>query len=152
MCLFTNQQMAKVAKKDIVCYKVVKRRCDGIYETPFRHTPLGKTLDGKQEYGLIVYNNWSRSGFGTISRDNIYEDKPKFSYVVEDGAIHSYKKLSGAKRLVKFFTRRGFEDEYHIFECIIPAGSDYYVGKENADGTGFICYASGCIKFVERIK
>lgn len=152
MCLFTNQKMAKVAKKDIVCYKVVKLSSyDGIYRSPFMHTPLDKTLDGKQAYGKIVYN-WGRSTYETISRDNPYEDKPKFSYIVEDGAIHSYKNLNGAKRLVKFFGKRDNEDEYHIFECIIPIGSDYYVGNENMNGGGPICYASDKVKFIKEVE
>ena len=158
MCLFTKQNKAKVAKEDIVCYKVVELNFNNIFMTPFRYTKLGTNLEGlslKAEVHSMVVNKNGELIAKDIVVPNPYGTENIYEYVVEDGAVHSYKSIDGAKKLVNFFSqggRNGKQVFYHIFECVIPSGSEYYVGNESMFGCGAACYASDEIKFIKEIQ
>lgn len=104
MCLCSSQGKAYIAKEDIETYKLLIRKKDGTYITPFRYKEvvLGERMvaDGNNE--LPQYED----GFIRIGSGYIH------SYLkVIDDKIHVYL-LGGWIVLVK---------------CIIPKGTEYYV-------------------------
>lgn len=130
MCLYleNNEVNAKIAEKDIKCYKVIKRLDDGSYETPYRNYPIeiGETYESR----LILDEGYNF---------------PK----IEIG-LHSFKSLKFCKKNIatlKFLIPFN-ENEYFIAECIIPKGGEYYEGKFNVFPN---CYASNKIKYVKII-
>jgi hypothetical protein len=65
--------------------------------------------------------------------------------LVEDG-IHSLKKLKDAKLIASF------DKDRFVVKCIIPKGSEYYVGKYSDDiysDSDYVSYASDTLKYVE---
>jgi hypothetical protein len=63
----------------------------------------------------------------------------KYGSSIEEG-IHSFENLEDAKRL------SSFDEDRIVVKCIIPKGSEYYVGEYN---NGYISYASDTLKYVE---
>lgn len=147
MCLFIKNKnlKPKVARKDIVCYKIVKTnslyrlRDDerGKYRfiTPFQgaYVELGMTVEAKG---------------GNAQPNPIYWWTPRrikdkgYNKFVNKGLIHSFKTLEGAKKSFTFpdyaFTLT--EDRCYIVKCIIPKGTKYYEGI--FEDTMLSCYAS----------
>jgi hypothetical protein len=67
----------------------------------------------------------------------------KNELLVEDG-IHSFKNLEDAN----YFA--GFDKNRIVAKCIIPKGSEYYIGKYGYNGyDGFVSYTSDTLKYVE---
>jgi hypothetical protein len=63
----------------------------------------------------------------------------RYGSLIEKG-IHSLKKLKAAKLIASF------DKDRFVVKCIIPKGSEYYVGKY---GNGHVSYASDTLKYVE---
>jgi hypothetical protein len=68
-----------------------------------------------------------------------YKSKLIKYYSLIDEGIHSFENLEDAKFLVSFDKNR------FVAKCIIPKGSEYYVGKYD----GYVSYASDTLKYVE---
>ena len=101
MCLrIVKDEKPRIAKKDILCYKVISSCGDGTYQTYYQLTDvvIGETYKSK----VIVRPNGTTIGVGLHSYSN---KKALFQF--------NYDLLSDPIRGVK---------------CIIPKGSTYYVG------------------------
>ena len=128
MCLtpYANSDF-KVADKDIVCYKVVEKRANGIYNSPCIWF----------EYVIRVS----------------YKDSVEFDFKrhkITKGMFHSYASWIDAGKQCKEWN--GIYEpkiKYRVLKCIIPKGSVYIIGFF---GSRFISsYASREIKILEEL-
>lgn len=113
MCLILQEDKKLIAEEDIVCYKVATvwyKSKNGIrtkleMKTPFQKctVELNKTYDSK----LIV-------------------EKVMETFTIHIG-IHSFITKEGAEKLCNHLNR--FLEYYKVIECVIPKGSEYYVGR-----------------------
>ena len=152
MCLAVNKtQRVKVAKEDIICYKVVRRykKVDhNEYETPYRDQPieLGGFYDESDnlmdiEYACGALDDWDGDTYKSV-RGN---------------AFHSFANLKDAKWEARdwgYYKEKGVEDMI-VVECIIPKGARYYKGINaiyNAEIAGYPDgYASNKIIYTSTI-
>lgn len=134
MCLRINSA-PKVAEEDIICYKMLEEcRLEGYpYMSPFLENPITSE---------IVYGLWPYVGLGdrSIKDVNCYPS-------VSEGYIHTYKTLLTAEEMCNYYTKL-FENDCHLFECKIPAGTEYYDGVDSNSLQG---YASERIVFVKKL-
>ena len=93
----------KVAKKDIVCYKIVN------YDGPL--SVRSNVADFKYIFGKRYYLNKKL-------KINTYN-------IIEEG-YHSYRKKSTALRYMKAILNLS---SHYIVECVIPEGSTYYINR-----------------------
>lgn len=130
MCLILGKdQEKKVAKTNIECFKVVEK-----YEDPngaveyfsfFQTTPIDVGVVMRSELGRPRAEQRGGKNIKTI-----YE------------GFHSFSTTESIERHFRFPI-----NSFNVFRCIIPKGSEYYVGTfgevEN--------YCSNAIKYIEKI-
>ena len=127
MCLITTTPIPKIADKDIVCYKIVKRtKIKGVYKASF------------QEFEYIIrqlYTNNIKIEFSY----KLIKSKTIFRYFIEEGMFHSY--VSNLNPILSPLPHCA------LLKCIIPKGAYYYEGYfDDAPN-----YASSQIKILEEI-
>ena len=132
MCLKLNSLEPKIADKDIVCYKLVKRtKTKGVYKSSF------------QEFEYIIrqlYTNNLDIRFADKVIKNLCPSHPHLGiYAVEEGMFHSY-----ASNLYPILSPL---PNCALLKCIIPKGAYYYEGYFD----GSPSYASSQIKILEEI-
>ena len=132
MCLDINHLELKIADKDIVCYKLIKRtKIKGVYKASF------------QEFEYIIrqlYTNNLDIKFVDRIIKNLCPSFPHHCvYAIEEGMFHSYTNYMPFELLSS-------PDET-ILKCIIPKGAYYYEGYFNY----YTSYASSQIKILEEI-
>lgn len=126
MCLILEYLEPKIADKDIVCYKLVKRtKSKDVYKSSF------------QDFEYIIKKLYTNN-IGIEFSNNVIKHA-KYCYVIEKDMFHSFISYSHA-----VINRVPIE---FIVRCIIPKGAYYYIGYYN----GFISYASSQIKILEEI-
>ena len=128
MCLFINNLELKIADKDIVCYKLVKRtKIKGVYKSNFL----------KFEYIIRqLYTNYFDIRFANkIIKHSFY----KCFYMIEKGMFHSY-----ASNLYPILSPL---PNCALLKCIIPKGAYYFEGYFDDAPS----YASSQIKILEEI-
>lgn len=107
MCLITNQKRAKIAKEDIICYKVILNK-NGRLLSPYQEYRWYKNkLTSIDEFTCTTYNIWK----------NVYK------------GLHACTSIDRAKWSIKFT----WGSNIQIHESTIPKGSKYYIsidGKE----------------------
>lgn len=116
MCLF-RRGLCKIAKKDIIVYKVVKSDLKSQYYN-FQYE-IGKTYSKKWDKDFIDYceNHLDIGGnsfHSSLSKDTavwLYGDDKEV--IIENGKEFNISKLSESQVLLK---------------CIIPVGSKYFKG------------------------
>lgn len=129
MCLYIKNEVkfsfsgvpvlpkTKVAKKDIVCYKILTDRRGlslSCYRTPFTGDPitLGDYVEAKGDKGIV--NMLPTDGY---------------KCEVSEGFIHVFKYHKDAVRVATNQNMDGyFIADPVIVKCIIPKGTRYYVG------------------------
>lgn len=111
MCLYSKSRNPSRSDSDIICYKVVKRTESGYYSY-YQNSFLTKNLTD------FVFTD---SAPVIIE---VYSDRR----CITSGFIHSYKVYSYAMDLVKMSLVWKCIPEAEIWECMIPAGTDYYEG------------------------
>ena len=129
MCLYVTHLEPKIADKDIICYKLVKRtKIKGIYKSSF------------QRFEYIIrklYTNNINIRFVNKIVKTWCLTYPYLMYNIDEGMFHSYKlpyqHSIYANTLVK---------------CIIPKGAYYFEGYFG----NYPSYASSQIKILEEIK
>lgn len=89
-----------VAKEDIICYKIVRKRGDELY-TPYQEVKI--------KPGIF-------KATGTLSEDCGARRK-----TVREGVIHTFAKYDQA------LDRKDRESTL-IYKCVIPKGTNYYIG------------------------
>jgi hypothetical protein len=148
MCLDLKKfAIPRIALKDITVYKFLRQIDSGItpYVTPYRHSPIsiGETYTSKLERN------------GSFFKESSI-----------DKGIHSLKSISNAKDLadlnsyidglmvsnqLKVIEEANRNYKTHVVvECIIPAGSIYYVGIFGAYDKK--SYASNKLKYVKIVE
>lgn len=107
--------VAKIAKKDIVCYKILKRDLSPYYQAKEKSYKLGVLNDN-------ITLRTIRLGLA------IFEDTPP---MVEEG-YHSYSAKVRPSRIFKLDVLDGLkEDKLPIVaSCIIPKGQLYYFNPD----------------------
>ena len=125
MCLVTIQLEPKIADKDIVCYKLVKRtKIKGIYKSSFQ---------GFEYIIRQLYTNY----FDIKYVDMLIKRRYNLS-AIEEGMFHSYANyLSAITILPNLVT----------LKCIIPKGAYYFEGYFDDSPS----YASSQIRILEEI-
>ena len=130
MCLFINHLEPKIADKDIICYKLVKRtKIKGVYKSSF------------QEFEYVIrqlyINNFDiKLSYFLIKHISIIGSSITY---IEEGMFHSYTNYMP-------FMVANFTDE-SILKCIIPKGAYYFEGYFDESPS----YASSQIKILEEI-
>lgn len=133
MCLYTKDPKVKIAKRRIVCYKVLLKYYSSIsdieYMTPYQHTLIDNDIiNGKKDF----------EAKGSVGITDAF-DAVAF-YHLNGGCIHTYKRRRDAKHLCDFVQS--------AFKCIIPKGTEYYEGESLC---GYENYASKKIRFIKQI-
>lgn len=132
MCLTSKTNIAKIANKDIVCYKLIWRRFASLdYITAYRDTPISYDI-------LRGRKNFVAEGPECI--------EPSFlddGYSISSGFIHTFTKKEDAIKMAKMYGC--LEHIWVVYKCVIPKGTKYFVSVD---------YDERCsteIKFVEEI-
>ena len=132
MCLVTTQLEPKIADKDIICYKLVKRtKVKGIYESIFQ----------KFKYIIrqLYTNNISIECSNSVIKHFKIQDIEGRDYYIEEGMFHSY--VSKSSPILSPLPW------YALLKCIIPKGAYYFEGYFDESPS----YASSQIKILEEI-
>ena len=133
MCLILEYLEPKVADKDIVCYKLVKRtKSKDVYKSNF------------QRFEYIISQLYTNNLDIKLVDRIIKKLRPSYpyyidAYTIDKGMFHSYTNYMP----FKLFT---LPDE-SILKCIIPKGAYYYKGYFHH----FTSYASSQIKILEEV-
>ena len=128
MCLFINQLEPKIADKDIICYKLVKRtKIKGIYKSSFQ---------GFEYIIRQLYTNNLDIKFADKSmKRSFYQSFCK----IEKDMFHSY-----ASNLYPILSPLPW---CALLKCIIPKGAYYFEGCFG----DYPSYASSQIRILEEI-
>ena len=128
MCLVTIQLEPKIADKDIVCYKLVKRtKIKGIYKSSF------------QGFEYVIRQLYTNNLDIRFANKSIKRSFYKCFYIIEEGMFHSY-----ASNLYPILSPLPW---CALLKCIIPKGAYYFEGYFDDSPS----YASSQIKILEEI-
>ena len=127
MCLFINHLEPKIADKDIICYKLVKRtEIKGVYKSNI------------QRFEYIIrqlYTNY----FDIKYVDMLIKRRYNL-FAIENGMFHSYaSNVYFILKPLQYCT---------LLKCIIPKGAYYFKGYYG----NYPSYASSQIKILEEIN
>ena len=133
MCLFLNHLIPKIADKDIICYKYVKRtKVKGVYKASI------------QRFEYIIrrlYTNNINIRFVNKIVKTWCLTYPYLMYNIDEGMFHSYKSRLCPVILSPL-------PSCALLKCIIPKGAYYFEGYFDNSPS----YASSQIKILEEIK
>ena len=133
MCLFLNHLIPKIADKDIVCYKLVKRtKIKGIYKSSFQ---------GFEYIIRRLYTNNINIRFVNKIVKTWCLTYPYLMYSIDEGMFHSYESRLCPVILSPL-------PSCALLKCIIPKGAYYFEGYFDDSPS----YASSQIKILEEIK
>ena len=133
MCLVTAQLKPKIADKDIICYKLVKRtKIKGIYKSSFQ----------RFEYIIrqLYTNNLDIRFVDKIIKNLDTTHSGLCLYIIEEGMFHSY--VSYLYPVILSPLPCGA-----LLKCIIPKAAYYFEGYFHDSPS----YASSQIKILEEI-
>ena len=129
MCLVTTQLEPKIADKDIICYKLVKRtKTKGVYKSNYQGFEYVIRQLYTNNLGIRFVNKNMKRYFYTGF------------YRIEEGMFHSY-----VSHLYPAILRP--LPNHTLLKCIIPKGAYYFKGFFES----FPSYASSQIKILEEI-
>ena len=136
MCLLINQLEPKIADKDIVCYKLVKRtKTKGVYKSSF------------QEFEYVIRQLYTNNINYSFANKVIKKERIFISYMnyleadfIEEGMFHSYVNHLYPAILSPL-------PHWALLKCIIPKGAYYFEGEFDEIPS----YASSQIKILEEI-
>ena len=130
MCLYTKQRCAKVSDKPIKCYKVLRVDTLGRVVTPYQEVEVQPTVI----WGNALFRPENPLNINFFDNSDTQEIFP-----INEGFVHAYKDIDAAARVTY-----NWKSRIVIYECEIPAGTEYFEGT-NRD----IC--AHAIKFVKKI-
>ena len=129
MCLVTTQLEPKIADKDIVCYKLVRRtKIKGVYKSNYQGFEYVIRQLYTNNLGIRFVNKNMKRYFYTGF------------YRIEEGMFHSY-----VSHLYPAILRP--LPNHTLLKCIIPKGAYYFKGYYG----NYPSYASSQIKILEEI-
>ena len=133
MCLITETSIAKIADKDIVCYKMVERtKTKGVYKS---------SIQGFEYIIRQLYTNNLDIRFVDKIIKNLDTTRSGLClYIIEEGMFHSY-----ASNLYPIILSP--LPNCALLKCIIPKGAYYFEGYFDESPS----YASSQIKILEEI-
>lgn len=142
MCLYVNNKKVRVAKKDIVCYKIViKERKKWIYRI-FHKPTYRAPFYFNYIYQLKKLNDLGKSLYVAISPEELCG-------VVHEG-FHSFVDIQDAKRMLSESCYR-YNKGWTIVQCVIPKGAEYVKGTIDLSENSPASYVSDeiiCVKEV----
>lgn len=139
MCLYCWRKNPRIAKKDIVCYKVLIHNGSGIYATPYMQKQLTLAEKKGKVYFVATGNKTLLVNLNGLSRFF-------FRYQVSKGYIHTFKNKADAVKEIADW--RCGKNPPVIFKCIIPKGTEYYKG---IFGRTMKSYCSDKIRIIEKV-
>lgn len=116
MCLTTNKPY-KIAKEDILCYKVLTKDVNNSLQSPF------------------TLFKWNANEI-TSCKDRATITNFRHCKIITEGYFHTFKSIKGAHKEKTNCPWLG--PSSYIYECTIPKGTKYWEGKYN----GCIGFAS----------
>lgn len=152
MCTYSKHYPPYVAEHNIKCHKYLYKK-DGIYLTPYTHMEVKEgemyeiSEEAKKKRQICVLEDYKEPYLITD------ENTPRISkfhdsfFEIAGGAFHSYIDFNAAKM---FFTKHyldackvecGFKAAIAI--CIIPTGSEYFVGWNNITSSSSLISING---------
>ena len=132
MCLDINHLKPKIADKDVVCYKLVKRtKIKGIYKSSFQ---------GFEYIIRRLYTNNINIRFVNKIVKTWCLTYPYLMYSIDEGMFHSYESRLCPVILSPL-------PSCALLKCIIPKGAYYFEGYFDDSPS----YASSQIKILEEI-
>ena len=119
MCLSTKWNLGtfklKVAKKDIIVYKVFKKSNDNNNDLLSAFTNFRWKVNE-----LMDANPYDKE---------LFREKIKKYKFIGDGMFHTFKNKRDAKYLITLLEGIwGSEFDYTVYKCIIPKGTEYVKG------------------------
>lgn len=158
MCLIVYKTLQE-AKDDIVCYKFLLYQRDAQF-------PLKDLYDNQFDIGVAARMEGIEHFYTPVMESEvdircIYQGMPYIAdkYVspiynnqLGGGFIHTFANKEKASAVVEHFIlddRRPSETYGRLFKCIIPKGTIYALGTDEA--TGYDAYASSRIIFKEEV-
>lgn len=125
MCLTSFREKAYISDKDIICYKVLEIVGNDEFVTPVQSTPvkLGEEIVAEGIEGKMMVPVYHKIGEGDMFATNK-------EYHIGAGFIHAYLKLPDAEQYLNSLDG-GFLNKV-IVKCIIPAGTEFYLGNQNS--------------------
>ena len=136
MCLFINQLEPKIADKDIICYKRVRRtKIKGIYKS----SEIGFEYIIRQLYTNNINYSFANK---VIKKERIFISYMNYleADFIEEGMFHSYVNHLYPAILSPL-------PNCALLKCIIPKGAYYFEGYFDESPS----YASSQIKILEEI-
>ena len=128
MCLVINHLEPKIADKDIICYKLVKRtKIKGVYKSSF------------QGFEYVIRQLYTNNLDIRFANKSIKRSFYKCFYIIEEGMFHSY-----ASNLYPILSPLPW---CALLKCIIPKGAYYFEGYFDDCPS----YASSQIKILEEL-
>jgi hypothetical protein len=148
MCLFVKNNKVKIAKEDIICYKVLKYLKSS-------HSPTGTVLCtpfADQIISESVLNgDFDFEAVGTPKIEQEYDNE----YSISEGYIHTCADKDSANTIYlqcAYYHEYYCANKFEIYECIIPKGTRYYEGVYNHEKRiSRASYASEKIRFVKKL-
>ena len=132
MCLTITQLEPKIADKDIICYKHVRKtKIKGVYKS---------SIKGFEYIIRQSYTNHTDIKCTPAIIKHARLTKYLFLNYIEGGMFHSYVNCWSTTLLPS--------PNYVSLKCIIPKGAYYFKGHSDT----IPCYASSQIKILEEIK
>lgn len=133
MCLLI-QGNRRTAKKDILCYKVLKEHLD---------------INGKIKH---LNSPYFESYEWVLGREAVNDEMLILGEIdnnqIRNGYFHSFSNEKDALDESWWHTPH-LAERIGVYKCVIPKGSIYYCGEHSGGGEG---YASKRLKIVEKIK
>lgn len=123
MCLLSYRNKPFISTKEIKCYKVFLRSGKSLYG-PFCLNKVGENnSDTDSSLCGTIYKADKKYGSKPIASSYRYPHQ----YDICGGYIHTFQNLDDIE---KCFKKGYFElyQEYEIYECTIPTGTEYYIG------------------------
>ena len=119
MCIFVSDNHYKIAKEDIVCYKVLRKK--NIYDsTPV--SPYHQEMEWRfDEVFKAPKPKWK-----------LEYDKYHDGWFTNDGYFYTFREYYDAWRCCEKFSWSGARCLYMIVKCTIPKGTHYYIGIQGA--------------------
>ena len=141
MCLIVERKKEGnriTATEDITCYKVLKVMPSGLYFTPYMETRV---------YPSELTGEYTFDAHGAYFSNEAYDFKNDNE--IHNGFIHTFCYYSDAYGLAKTLSEGSYINEYAVWKCIIPKGTEFYWGYDKV--TFKRAYAANKIKFTKEI-